>query len=280
LLIETSPEIDAYLQDHVLDGTPVMPAAVAMELMAEAAAAHSAGLTVTRVSDVRVLQGITYPDGRPRSLAIEVTDAPTLTASTSRVGVSIKSTGTLAVHYRADVTVQRSLGSGPRIEPLRLAGSRSVGLSVSDIYQHWLFHGPRLQGIAAVHAVGDNGIVGRLRRSAPGQLLGVDVVGKWLMDPLVVDSALQLLIVWARTYLDQTPLPSRLGCYHRYAGVLPSEILCEAEVDHRPPSSTLRCQLRLLDDDRRLVGWLEDMEVTCSQSLNRLSQSVAARAGV
>jgi acyl transferase domain-containing protein/NAD(P)H-dependent flavin oxidoreductase YrpB (nitropropane dioxygenase family) len=279
IALESNAEIDKYLADHVLDDTPVMPAAVAMELMAEAAAANWPGLVVSSVSDLRVLNGISYPQWRARALRLELSGVPESSASTVRIGVSI---GSIAdrptVHYRADVTLTSALEATSPVTPL--AGLGPVPSAIGEGYRQWLFHGPALQGISALTRIGEKGITARLRPSEPRRLLGGNVTGAWLIDPVVIDSALQLLIVWARTYLDQTPLPSRLGRYHRYAQGFPPDVVCEADIEHVAGSSTLRCQIRLFDDDRRLLGWLEDMEVTCSQALNRLTSAVPARAGV
>ena len=79
--------------------------------------------------------------------------------------------------------------------------------------------------------------------------------------------------------MDETPLPSRMRRYHRYTDVFPSDVLCGAAIARPSSGSTLTCQLRLFDGERRLLGWIEDMDVTCSRALNRLSEPVAVRAG-
>jgi hypothetical protein len=281
-IVKTHPEIDEYLNDHVLDGVPVLPAAIAMELMAEAAACHAEGLVVTGVSDLRVLQGITYPrfEGRTLNVAVAATPAGEAPDSGIRAAASITSVGDRQIlHYRAEVTLQRAFEAAPPVEPLRLKKARPLPVTIEDAYRQWLFHGPRFEGITSVIALGDNGIAGRLRSSSPARLLDGDSAGDWLIDPLIVDSALQLLILWARAQIDETPLPSRMRRYHRYTDVFPFEVLCEAAIARPSSGSTLTCQLRLFDENRRLLGWIEDMEVTCSRALNRLSEPVAVRAG-
>ena len=60
-------DIDTWLQalaDHVLDGRPVFPAAMALELMAETAALVRPDLAVAEVRDLRMLSGIVL-DGDP-----------------------------------------------------------------------------------------------------------------------------------------------------------------------------------------------------------------------
>src|SRR5439155_767462 len=194
---------------------------VAVELMAEAASVARGGVC-TSISDLRVLQGITYPRLDTRALHIEVSDA---TDGAGGVAVSISSEREpSAVHYRGIVTCRRALEVPPRLERVRLIDTRPLKLSIDEAYRQWLFHGPRFAGITRVDGVGENGIVGRVRRSAPTELLGRSAPGAWLIDPLAIDSGLQLVILWARTCLDQTPLPSRLRACRRYADVLPADI--------------------------------------------------------
>jgi Polyketide synthase dehydratase N-terminal domain/Polyketide synthase dehydratase domain len=267
--------MDVYLHDHMLDGVPVMPMMVAMELMAEAALVRRGGVC-TSVSDVRVLQGITYPGFDARTLRIAATDTPD---RADAVNVSIAST---ALHYRSVVTCGAGLEAPPRLDPIRLVDARPLELSIDEAYQRWLFHGARFAGVTRVEAVGQNGIIGRVCTSAPSPMLGRSAPGAWLVDPLAMDSGLQLVILWARTCLDQTPLPSRLRACRRFAAVLPPELVCEALVEQRPSrtSATLVCDIRFFDADHRLLVRLEGMEATCSAALNRLSDAKVAGAGV
>jgi acyl transferase domain-containing protein/NAD(P)H-dependent flavin oxidoreductase YrpB (nitropropane dioxygenase family)/NADP-dependent 3-hydroxy acid dehydrogenase YdfG len=275
LQLDTSPSIDVYLHDHMLDGVPVMPMMVAVELMAEAALVRRGGVC-TSVSDVRVLQGITYPGFDARTLRIAATDTPD---RADAVNVSIAST---ALHYRSVVTCGAGLEAPPRLDPIRLVDARPLELSIDEAYQRWLFHGARFAGVTRVEAVGQNGIIGRVCTSAPSPMLGRSAPGAWLVDPLAMDSGLQLVILWARTCLDQTPLPSRLRACRRFAAVLPPELVCEALVEQRPSrtSATLVCDIRFFDADHRLLVRLEGMEATCSAALNRLSDAKVAGAGV
>jgi hypothetical protein len=152
-------------------------------------------------------------------------------------------------------------------------------MPVAQAYNEWLFHGPMFAGITAVEAVGENGIIGTIKGSKAKDLFGDGRAGNWTVDPVVVDSGLQMIILWARTVLDETPLPSRLGCYHAYAPLDGDAIRCEIEVARRPGNPTLRCQLRFFSPQGQLLGWMEDMEVTGSKALNRTAKAKTSMAG-
>ena len=50
---------------------------------------------------------------------------------------------------------------------------------------------------------------------------------------------------------------------------------CEAEIRHQLGNPILRSNLRFIDEQGRMIAWLEDMEVTCSRALNRLAKAKA-----
>ena len=81
-------------------------------------------------------------------------------------------------------------------------------LPLAEAYDQWLFHGPMFAGINEVVAIGDNGIMGRVRVSRPQKLIRPAPAGSWLVDPVALDSSLQLCLLWIRSTFDQTPLPS------------------------------------------------------------------------
>ena len=90
--------------------------------------------------------------------------------------------------------------------------------------------GARQVGIIEVEAVGTNGIIAKLATSNPQRCLAESAAEHWLIDPVIVDSGLQLLILWSRTHLDMTPLPARLGCYHYFGPMPRGEVRCEVAV--------------------------------------------------
>ena len=55
--------MDPYLAQHMLDDVPVLPAAVALELFAETAAAFWPDRVVTEIRDLCVMRGIRLDGG-------------------------------------------------------------------------------------------------------------------------------------------------------------------------------------------------------------------------
>ncbi|MBX5495414.1 MAG: SDR family NAD(P)-dependent oxidoreductase, partial [Bryobacteraceae bacterium] len=270
--LETHPQKEIFLLDHLLDETPVLPMAMVLELFAEVTAACASEGVVTAIRNLSVMKGVTYPDTKTgRKLVVEAARTP------KGVDLLLKSEDTGQLHYRAQGEIGgQAPAEGP---PLKLVAPRPLPLTVREAYDQWLFHGPLFAGLMEVEALGENGIIVQLKPSAPQALLKNKPSGSWMADPVIVDSALQAMILWARTYLDQTPLPSRLGCYHRMDSLSASgPVRGEIEISHQRGNPTLRANLRFFDGARRLLGFMEGMEVTCSRALNRLAAKAKSAA--
>jgi hypothetical protein len=159
-----------------------------------------------------------------------------------------------------------------------LVNPRPFPLSVHQAYQQMLFHGPLFQGIVEVKEIGSNGIDGILVPSNPRQLLAGNPAGNWLIDPVIMDSGLQMIILWSRTYWDMMPLPSRFRLFRSLAPLsgsairFQSRILPQSVGSHGAAEGMLHADLAFFNEEGRLIALLEDMEAACSKSLNRLTE--------
>ncbi len=273
---ELDPQTDLYLIDHQLDGRPVMPMAMVLELFAESASLVCPDRMVRAVHDLRVLRGISFERGSQTARIIA--SSPIEGRGEWRVLMRAEIGEHRHLHDTAEVEIGTALPIAPTYSALQLTNPRRLPITVSEAYEQWLFHGPLFAGIAEVEALGDNGIIATLSPSTPKRCLAESPKGHWLIDPVMVDSALQLIILWARTYLDMTPLPARLTCYHRYAGPVSGPVRCEASVKHVPGTPVIHADFRFMDESGRLVGWLEGLEGTCSKALNRLAATRTSHA--
>ena len=103
--------------------------------------------------------------------------------------------------------------------------------------------------------------------------------GQWLIDPLMFDSSLQLLVLWARENWDMTALPSGFQNYRRFAAPSVSRIVCEMRIKPNTGGQTIHADIFFLDAATgRVVSILEDMQGACSKALNRLSDRKALAA--
>jgi acyl transferase domain-containing protein/NAD(P)H-dependent flavin oxidoreductase YrpB (nitropropane dioxygenase family)/NADP-dependent 3-hydroxy acid dehydrogenase YdfG len=267
------PEHDLYLLDHRLDGRPVLPAAVAAELMAETVRRQWPEWEVIGLQSFRLLQGIVLEDG-PRSIRIEARaeTQPDPERLELAVDVSIVDPSDRRLYYRATVLVGHALppappdGIPPPASPLR-----PFPLSVEEAYDRWLFHGPLLQGIETIEGFNEEMITARLR-PAPAALAVRGAEGTaWLFDPILIDSVFQLTLLFARATTDMTPLPARIRSLRRFAPFGSGPLRCVIHGRSASGGHHLQTQTSLFDADGRLVARMEDAEFTASKALNRLA---------
>jgi hypothetical protein len=264
------PSKDLYLRDHKLDGKPVLPAAMAMELMAEVAAQAWPEYKLTEVSNFRVLKGIVVQNGAksirviatPKDSSVELKELDVLISSIENPGI---------VCYSATVKLARTLPEPTTPSDKSQNSGRPFPMTVHEAYRQWLFHGPTLQGIREIQGVNRNGIRAWLNPSFPQHCLSGVSGGSWLIDPVIVDSGFQLVILWARMHWDMTPLPSRCEAYKRLDSISGEQIDCSISILPSSRRNTIHFNMRLFDVGGRLLGFMEDMEFTCNRLLNRLS---------
>jgi NAD(P)-dependent dehydrogenase (short-subunit alcohol dehydrogenase family) len=269
------PSHDIYLRDHQLDGKPVLPLAMAMEMMAEVVQHGWPGLEVVGLRDLQVFRGVILEDS---SKTIRLVARPQAKSSGGQSDGNVKveitdPEGPAYPYYRATVELadrlpEPSLYQSPfadRLEPFPM--------TVDEAYRRWLFHGSLLQGIARIEGIADQGMSAILVPSSPQVCLSGASEGHWLIDPVVFDSGLQLVILWTRAYLDMTPLPSRFQRYRRFGALSASEVRCHLCVPTKPQDHIFHINIAFAGPDGRLLGLLENMETPFSKSLNRLAGS-------
>lgn len=264
---------DRFLDDHRLDGVPVLPFAGSLELMAATAQAARPGLHVTALRDVRLHQGVTLDE---EELALRILAAP---AGDGAVDVALTAGGAQRPSYQATVELATALDGAPADAPAPLDGLAPFPMTVADAYRDLLFHGPLFQGIEAIDGIGPQGTVARLRASSPTDCLaGVDANARWILDPVLVDCALQMQVLWARVQWDITPLPASLVVLRRHAPAPAPGEPVRHELRLHPTSRPPMCTAdhHLYGADGTLIATLTGMLGVGSRSLNRLARTVTA----
>jgi len=267
---------DRFLDDHRLDGVPVLPFAGALELMAAAARVAEPGLDVVALRDVRLHQGVTVD--APLTLRITAANGTHPPGEAGRIDVTLAAAEGERPSYQAGVELAAALGPADGPPPAPLDGLAPFPLSVADAYRDLLFHGPRFQGIEAIEGIGPQGAVAHLRASAPADCLaGVASEARWLLDPVLIDCALQMQVLWARVQWGITPLPASLVALHRHRPAAAPGELVRHELRLHPTSRPPMCTAdhHLYSADGVLIASLSGMLGVGSRSLNRLGAEAA-----
>lgn len=263
---------DRYLDHHRLDGKPVLPAAVAMEFMLETAQAGWPAWHAAAIRDVQVLKGVKFDKGQTRQ--IRIIAKPQSNAASNGEGFSLELTiadpdKPRVLNYRAIVDMRRQLPAAPTYQLPSL--TQTFPLSVAEAYNQWLFHGPIFQAITTIAGMSETDFVAEARPSNPQLALSDGIGGDWLLDPVVVDAALQMSILWSRAQLDMTTLIARVKQFQRFGSLSAQPVNCHLDITNDVGSRTLTIDIAFVDAAGKLIARAEGVEFPYTEALNRLA---------
>jgi hypothetical protein len=135
-----------------------------------------------------------------------------------------------------------------------------------------------MQGIERIEGCGERGIVGRVRTSpAPSEWLERPFRSRWLTDPMAVDCAFQLVVLWTRDQLGSNSLPTSVGCYRQFRPDFgPGSVRVVIEV-RRATDSRAVADIEFLDDRGDPIARIDSYECVVDASLGqafRLNQLI------
>jgi NAD(P)-dependent dehydrogenase (short-subunit alcohol dehydrogenase family) len=275
-----------YLHEHVLDGKPVLPAAVALELMAEAAKTMWPGWRVVEVREHKLFKGVELKgmDARDsaRSLQVRIAPPPYGSSEGFEVAASLESElapGRFIPHYRCVLRLEQMLPAPERAER---EFHDDKALSTDKAYGEWLFHGPRFQVIERIDGLSPNGAGASVRSTRPVQWLadGANDGDDWVFDPGLLDAAAQMAWLWARAYRDESALPARFGRVVRYRERFPERMHMQYTRTPTDDSSLVRGNVVFLDDGGEAVMAIEELDSVASAALNRFGGTAREAAHV
>lgn len=265
---------DLYLRDHELEGSMVVPLAIALELMAEVAQTLQPDFQLSGVRDLQLLGGIVL-DEDPKAVRVRAVQHQSGKSVNGILSIQtvIEDPESSRTHYRATIELTSANHRRPANQPRYAVtdlGLSPFPLSVIESYQKWLFHGPCFQGIQQIHGISERDLLADCRSVGMDQCFGDVPSAEWLIDPILFDSALQMIILWSRHFSNKTPLPAGFKQYHRF-GALSEAVTCHLQVLSNPNDLLFRGNIAFIDKNGQMLGLLESMECPTSETLNRLS---------
>jgi hypothetical protein len=260
----------SFLQEHCIDDTPVLPAAAALEMMAETASGLWPGWQVVEVRDCRLLKGLQVNSADPK-IRIIINPLPYGSSDGFEVSASLQSeqeNGDLRIHYRAVVRLEQQIPQGFVYEP---KPHNQDQLTVSKAYNEWLFHGPCFQVIKTIYGLSPAGSQSEVLTTEPSQWMKqVPSDSAWIIDPAIIDAAAQMALLWAHVYRDQSALPARFGRIVKYQSTLPNRLTMHFERQETDESHQVFANVYFVDDTNHVALMIEDLECISSPELNRL----------
>jgi acyl transferase domain-containing protein/NAD(P)H-dependent flavin oxidoreductase YrpB (nitropropane dioxygenase family)/NAD(P)-dependent dehydrogenase (short-subunit alcohol dehydrogenase family) len=266
---------DLYLQDHRLDGKPVLPAAMAAELMAEVALKGWPEWEVVGVRGFQLLKGIILTNGA-KSIRVVATAETQAAAENDELQIDVKihEENSAIPAYKGTIVLSSGFPQPPKYHLLSKQDLREFPLDVSAAYRELLFHGPRFHCISEFHGISSSGLFASVRTSEPTGCLAHPLCRSWVLDPIVLDAGPQLAILWANQILNMTALPSRFNQLRRFSKLdRAGDLKCYFQVDRTAKDHSILANVYFSDANDQVLMAVEGLESTCSASLNRLAKT-------
>ncbi|SKA07052.1 polyketide-type polyunsaturated fatty acid synthase PfaA [Trichlorobacter thiogenes] len=213
-----------FISSHVIDNKAVLPMAMIVEWLAHAALHGNPGFRFHGFNDLRICKGVIIDRSTPCSLQLMAGKAKRQDAFYT-VPVELISSlgeGRSQLHARAEIVLANKLPEG--IRTIKELPSSPYNQSSAVYDQPYLFHGPDLHGIEQVIGCSDKGIAALVKAAPqPGNWIKQPLRSNWLTDPLVVDSAFQMMILWSFERFGAGSLPSFAGRYRQFHETFPKD---------------------------------------------------------
>jgi acyl transferase domain-containing protein/phosphopantetheinyl transferase (holo-ACP synthase) len=269
------PAEDRYLLDHTLGSDvsrtdpdlaslALMPLAMSLEILAEAAACLVPERIVTGLRDVRAHRWLAWGED-PQTL--EVT-ARRIASDGGREQVRVElrnlseDGAPASPAVEATVLLEDSYRGAPAPAALDLQGARPSRFQAGRVYGEAMFHQPSWQAVRAVDRVAPTGALARLQVLSPAGLLRSAPDPAFVLDPVVLDAAGQVIGFWAAEQLERARIvfPFRLAALELYGPRRPEgeAITCAAAIE-LVGDVLMRSDIDVLDGEgrcwMRLEGW-------------------------
>jgi hypothetical protein len=154
---------------------------------------------------------------------------------------------------------------------------------MDEVYRDILFHGHELRGIKQILGCTPKAMVAQINGApTPDKWIQSPLRSRWLSDPLMLDSAFQMAIIWCYEEKGVVSLPVYSKSYRQYRETFPAEgvtaVLEITEADNRK----MKGDFTFLDADNVVVARITGYEAIMDASLadafrnNRFDVDLAA----
>ncbi len=258
------------LSSHTIAGDPVLPFALMMEWLAHAATHAHPGLVCTGMDGVRVLKGI-KPGKQELTVDIQLGKCTPNALGFMVEGdiVSRNSPKAPTMHANGNIFLDAHLPAPPVLDRSRQISLPPSDLSMDSVYDDILFHGQDLHGIKAIVGCSAMGIeVVAKHAPAPEAWLSSPHRNKWILDPLIMDSAFQAAIIWSHETLGMVCLPTYIANLRIYKGILDhdGDITIILTVNEQT-SHTIKGYFAFIDEKGKVVASITGFEAVMDPTL-------------
>ncbi|MGE6452947.1 beta-ketoacyl synthase N-terminal-like domain-containing protein [Shewanella baltica] len=286
------PKAMIFIEDHCINGNPVLPTVCAIQWMREAA--FDVLKQPVKVQSYKLLKGIIFDtvtlangaleNGAPITLELELApieltdkaakDTDECLSGQFRALISFEGRPQYQAILVIDDAPSDNFATNSKataFDAHSLAGLSAITTASSLYSDGTLFHGPRLQGIESVVKFDDTSLVAKV--SLPHVALAdcgsfVPNLAPKGSQAFAEDLLLQAMLVWARLKYGAASLPSSIGEFISHApfafgdkGYLVLEVV-------KHSGRALEANIALYHQDDRLSCEMNNAKVTISKNLN------------
>ncbi|MGA8178762.1 MAG: SDR family oxidoreductase, partial [Desulfobacterales bacterium] len=271
--VQRDIDVDRYpiLGAHLLDGKPVVPFALIAEWLGHGALHGNPGLLLHGLDDMRIFQGIKI-DQKKKHIRL-MAGKPRKKGTAFEVDVQIRDgikDNIEVIHSGATAILTDRLAPPPAFDLSAYIGTNGYSKTIDEIYENILFHGVELQGIQEIMGYSSRFITARISSAPlPAAWMAEPMRSKWIADPLVLDSACQMAILWCFEERGMVSLPSYSASYRQYRDVFPpGGVTAVLEIkesgDHK-----IKGDFTFLDAHEVVVARMTGYEAVMDESLSR-----------
>jgi hypothetical protein len=269
--VHTYPILDA----HILDGKPVVPFALIAEWLGHGALHENPGLLLHGLDDMRIFHGIKLDKNKKliRLMAGKTRKKGSIFEVTVEIRDGIKDNMEI-IHSSARAILTDKIEEPPYFDKSQYMGINGYSRTIDEIYEKILFHGLELRGIREIVGYSPRSVAARIFSApAPATWMTDPLRSKWIADPLVLDCACQMAIIWCFEERKTLSLPSYSASYRQYRDSFPTDgvtaILEVKEVtDHK-----MTGDFTFLDSEDVVVAQLTGYEAVMDASLSKAFKS-------
>jgi len=219
LTVETDldPGVQAFLYDHKIDGTPVLPGVMGLEGFAALSTLLLPEWHVEAIEDIRFMEPFKFYRNEPRKLKLtaQMTSAGNhMVAHCTLVNerqLKGKAEPQISTAFRANVHLSQAPPDSVKADkPVSASGPM---LQADDVYEVY-FHGPAYQVLGSAWGDGPGTVIGRLADTLPANHEPADL--STLMAPRLIELCFQTAGMYELGVNDRYGLPSRISRIQKF----------------------------------------------------------------
>ncbi len=261
-------EENSWLRSHVLNGDPVLPMAVAGELMSEAALINNIGMQFIGYNEMRILKGVVLKNGGAQVVSV-YTSTPTKTNDGYSVICEIrsKSNDRETINARAEIILSDTfVESSP--EYLNVDAELIYPDSINEVYENDLFHGEFFKSLTEILGWSDKGIKALSKTSpAPSEWFARPIRTSFCSEPVSIDAAYQLMILWTTKVCGAPSLPGYAKKYRKFVNEFIDERVIISARAKRKGSMMAEADIDFISESGKVVARIEGYECTLNENL-------------